>query len=119
MDWKMYSRFMWMSGMKGDGMNFKFCKSDIVDNDGVFVVIPHYYKSFAIKGYSVWYQSKAHVQQGGSNFALKINRKCSSFDDGVKIAEQFYTDFKSGKNPKFVGTQYFDSDTYMEGTFCE
>lgn len=118
MNWQYYSRFMWVNGMKGNGMDFKFCKSEMVDNDGVFVILPHYYKSFTIKGYSVWYQSKTHVQQGGGNFALKI-KKCNSFEDGKRIAEQFYTDFKAGKNPKFSGTQYFDSDTYMEGTFCE
>lgn len=113
MDWQYYSKFMWVSGMKGDGMNFKFCKSEVVDNDGVFVVLPHYYKSFAIKKYSVWYQGREHVQQGGNNFGLKI-KTCGSFEEGKKIAEQFYADFKAGVKTKFIGSRYFDSDTYME-----
>lgn len=117
MNWKHYSKYVWERGMGNGGMNFEFCKSDSVDN-GVFFILRHYTKTYAIKGYSVWYQDISHIQQGGTNFALKI-KTCKSFEDGKQIAEKFYTDFKNGKQPKVVGTQYINSDTHIAGPFCE
>ena len=116
MNWELCNKYMWVNGMNSD-MNFEFYKSGIVDN-GVFFILKHYNKSYGVKGYSVWYQDASHVQQGGANFALKI-KTCKSFDDGKAVAEKFYTAFKSGKQPKTLGTQYITFDTYLNGPFCE
>ena len=115
MDWKVYKQPVWYSSMKSkEPMDFHFCKADI--DDGAFIILPHYTKKFQIKGYSVWFQAKSHITQGGDNFALKI-RKCDSFNDGRRIAENFYDEFKAGNEPKYIGTQYFESDIYIEGPF--
>lgn len=96
--------------------DFKFCKSDIVEDGGYFFILPHYNKSFGIKSYSVWYQDASHIQQGGLRFALKI-KNCKSFEEGVSIAEKFYADTRAGLKPKFIGTQYVSGDTYITINF--
>lgn len=120
MDWKFYSKFQWNRGMRGNGKEFIYCVSEVVDaNGGVFFILPHYNKAYDIKKYSVWFQDSSHVSVGGDNFALKIKSKCVSFEEGKKIAEDFYTRFRSGQKVKFVGTQMIDDDTYIDGAFCQ
>ena len=115
MEWRICKRPQWFRGMKSNKLKeFEFIRAEI--DEGVFLVFPHYDKKFEIKAYSVWLQTNSHVIDGGDNFALKI-RKCDSFSEGCRIARSFYEELKEGNNPKFIGTQYIDSDIYLDGPF--
>ena len=115
MDWRTYQRTTWI-GPKDTQLNLKYKLAELSDNShGVFFILAHYSKKYEIKSYSVWYQDSI-LLKGGDNFALKI-RKCSSFEEGQRIAENYYNDFICGANPKAIGTQYIDNDTFIDGPF--
>ncbi len=115
MDWRKYRHKAWVHGMKDpNGMNFDYMVAEVDDgNRGVLFVLPHYTKKYTIKGYSAWYQSDIHRNSGGDNFGVKI-RKCSSFDEGRRLAEQYYEALKNNEEPKAIGTQYFDDDVVID-----
>ena len=116
MNWRKYAKIMWMHGMKDpNGQEFMYCVSDPIDK-GVFIILPHYNKSYKVKGYSLWFQNEQHISSGGDNFGLKI-KKCSSFEEGMRLAENIYDDFRAGVDIRTIGTQYFDADTMLEGPF--
>lgn len=106
----------WLSGWKSSVVTE--CWGALVDDSSAFIVFAHYGKNGTIKKYSVWCQNKDMVLRGGDNFALKI-RNCSSFDEGKRIAEQYYQEFRDGSNPRNMGTQYISEDTTFDGPFFD
>lgn len=115
MNWKRLGRQVWRSGMK-DAIDVEVQIAELDDNSGVFVVLSHHNKKGDIKKYSVWYQDREMINRGGENFALKI-KNCDSFQEGRRIAENYYEDFKENNNPKFIGTQYLNDDILFSGPF--
>ena len=116
MEWKKYSQQIWTHGMKSM-MKIPFYIGIPEDDSGVFIVCATYNKRYSIKNYNIYYQNKEHASIGES-FVLKI-RACSSLDDGRRLAENFYSDFKEGNNPKFEGTQYMSDMTLISGPFID
>ena len=114
MNWKKYISRQWISSI-GD-MNIEYLIGEIEDTtNAIFMVLPHFNKRGNIKHYSVWYQPKEMILTGGTNFAIKI-KKCQSFKEGISIANQYLEDIKNNNELKNIGSQYIDSDTFLDDT---
>ena len=114
MNWHKVSHTVWQRGWKNQIVASYMIAE--VDESTILLVFAHYGKQGAVKKYSAWLQNR-NMLHGGDNFALKI-RDCSSFEEGMRIAEKFNADFAEGNKPKAMGTQYI-TDTTFEGPFFD